>query len=312
MTTEQQLPGLEFYPSSSEVDEWVDTLWESASHMPCQTEIMARDFNQHHLDVRNSTDPCYVKFSPEKGDVFWGYWQPVNRGPAPLLIHTPGYGAEMTQHPMMVQQGYNVLHICPLGYCTPGGFDGSKKVNDNWPVLPDTVTSKGKHGYIDWLSNCIQAIEWALGQDIVLKDRLSFFGTSQGGGGSLLLASIYKDKGARCVGADVPFLTNFPLNFANDNPWAYSMEINLLKKMDNAEAGWRALGFIDTISHAHRLLQPTLLVSGREDPVCPEASIHSLFDKLPGTRLFCDLQGQEHGYTRPFGDLMLAWFRLYA
>ena len=50
--------------------------------------------------------------------------------PAPLLVHTPGYGGEMSMHPELAQY-FNVLHINPLGYTTPEGKD------ENCP--PETI-----------------------------------------------------------------------------------------------------------------------------------------------------------------------------
>ena len=79
-----------------------------------------------------------------------------------------------------------------------------------------------------------------------------------------------------------------------------------------ATEAWRALGFIDTLSHARRLTLPVMLTAGGEDTACPPATIESLFEKLPATRMYCHLHGQEHDYTQEFIALAAAWFRLYA
>jgi cephalosporin-C deacetylase-like acetyl esterase len=192
----------------------------------------------------------YVKFSPEGMDPFYGYWQPALSTPAPLLIHVPGYGAEMSTHPDLVSLGFNLLHISPLGFATPQGPNESKKRNDAWPVLPDSVISKGEAGYRIWLAQCLMAIRWAMGQTEVIEDRVSFFGTSQGGGGSLLLGSLFKDRGVRCVAADVPFLTNYPMAAGRG---AYRHATEGLENVEDKAAGWKALGLVDTISHADRL-----------------------------------------------------------
>lgn len=79
----------------------------------------------------------------------------------------------------------------------------------NWPVLHNTAMGL-PGGYEDWLLDCLLAVRWACEQPDVLGDRLSFFGTSQGGGGSLLMASLLGAR-VRCVCADLPFLTAFPI-----------------------------------------------------------------------------------------------------
>src|SRR5699024_5939561 len=125
-----------------------------------------------HLGVRHYSEEFkYVRFSPLGMDCFYGYWQPARSTPAPLVIHVPGYGAEMSTHPALVNAGYNVLHICPLGYVTPEGSDESKKENDDWPVLKETILSNAEKGYKYWLDNCLMAIDWAMKQPEVLKDR---------------------------------------------------------------------------------------------------------------------------------------------
>ena len=136
-------------------------------------------------------------------------------GPAPLLIHLPGYGAEMSAHPELVAAGYNVLHINPLGYATPNGPDETKVVNGAWPVLPETVTTCGKKGYCDFLTQAVAAARWACAQPCVQANRLATLGTSQGGGTALLLGSLLAGRGVKAVAADVPFLTDFPRMFVS-------------------------------------------------------------------------------------------------
>jgi len=77
-------------------------------------------------------------------------------------------------------------------------------------------------------------------------------------------------------------------------------------------AGWRALGFINTLSHASRLTLPVLLTVGADDLVTPPDTIESLFERLPGTRSFTRLHGTGHDCTPAYMHLAAAWFRLYA
>ena len=114
----------------------------------------------------------------------------------------------------------------------------------------------------------------------------------------------------QAVAADLPFLTNFPLVYALGNRGAYEMAFAALDQLSATQQpdAWRALGYIDTLSHAHRLTMPVLLTAGSVDQVTPKNSIHSCFDRLPGTRSFTELAGQDHGYTVPFMPLATAWF----
>lgn len=297
-----------FYPQACEVDAWVARLWSITEQFTVSGKILEQSGVKPEFGNGHTTNYSrYVEFSVQGKRTFYGYWQPAAATPAPLIIHVPGYGAEMSIHPELVSQGYNVLHICPQGYVTPKGPDTSLQADDIWPVLPNTVLGKHDADYTAWLLDCMAAIQWATAQAEVIPQRLSFLGTSQGGGGALLLASIYKEKGARCVCADVPFLTNFP---KADFRGAYSVAKKAFDQTDE-KAAWNRVGYIDTLSHAHRLTVPALLTAGEKDQTCPLDTIESLFEKLTCTKSYTKVKGMGHGYSREILYLATAWFRLY-
>lgn len=297
-----------YYPSLQEVDAWADSVWALANSKTCRGEVLERNGLTHSWGTFYNWSMLYVRFTPAGEQPYYGIWQPSLSGPAPLVVHVPGYGAEMCALPEVVAAGYNVLHISPLGYATPDGPAMHMQKDGQWQVLPETVTSGAKGGYREWLAQCLLAIRWAQGQPGVLPGRVSFFGTSQGGGGSLLLGSLFAGKGVRCVAAEQPFLTNFPLAAGRG---AYFLADLGLAETGEQE-GWRALGFIDTLSHAHRLTCPTLLTAGGIDVTCPPETVQTLFERLTGIRSFTYYPDQPHGYTPTFAQLVLAWLRCYA
>jgi cephalosporin-C deacetylase-like acetyl esterase len=305
-------PEFGLYPSDAEVDAWLEAIWQEAQETACDVEPLGEQGSTVQFGVRHLKGCQYVRFSPEGMDTFYGYWQPAPSQPAPLLVHTPGYGAEMSAHPDLVAQGYNVLDVNPLGYVTPSGADETKTRNDTWPVFYETYASRGERGYRQWLVNCVLAIRWAQDQDAVLPNRLSFFGSSQGGGASQILGSLYRDHGVRCVAADVSWMTNFPLCKELDVEWGSDTSFADIAAMDDPADGWYALGLIDALSHARRLTLPVMLTAGGADSACPPAAIETVFHKLPSTRMYCYIDGQGHAYTQEFVTLAAAWFRLYA
>lgn len=298
-----------FYPAQEDISKWVESIWYMAKTTNYEVEPLRQDGFSHSLGVRHVKGYHYVKFNPDGMAAFYGYWQPAISTPAPLLVHVPGYGAAISIHPELVSAGYNVICISPMGYVTPSGPDGSKRREGAWPVLPDTIISGAEKGYRVWLANCIMAIKWAMKRPEVIENRVSFFGTSQGGGGALLLGSVYKDKGVRCVAADLPFLTNFPMARGRG---AYLLAEKALQQLGDRNRGWRALGFVDTLSHASRLTIPVILTAGGKDAACPPETVGSLFPILPETRAFVYLNESGHRYTTEFIQMALSWFRLYA
>jgi len=298
------------YPTPDEVDAWCEALITRAQARQVTARFVEDPIYDFRLGVRH-TGGCYVVFESPDAEPFYGFWQPAPAGRGPLLFHLPGYGAEISAHPELVSQGYSVLHINPLGYATPAGPDAAKQVNGAWPVLPDTASSMGRAGYVDWLADAIAAVHWARQEQARDADRYGFFGTSQGGGTALLLASILSRQGVGCVAADLPFLVNFPLASERVG-WVREITLSLMKgSPDSRRAAWKALGYVDVLCHAHRLGMPVLLTAGSQDETCPPETISGLFDRLPGTRSYTEIAGQGHAYTKAFLHLAQAWFRLH-
>ena len=173
--------------------------------------------------------------------------------------------------------------------------------------LKDRTARGLKGGYADWLSDCLLAIRWALQQPGVLP-QMSLFGTSQGGGGSLLLASILGGK-VRCVCADLPFLTDFPATEL-EGP-AYSILKPAYEETDHT-LFWNQLGYVDTLSHAHRINVPVMLSAGGLDNTCPPKTIEHLFSELDCTKQYTFSKNVVHTHSRESMVLFSAWLHLYA
>lgn len=303
--------GFNYYPSEQQVDHWVEELWQEAAQIPFYAQFLEKTGFQQQFGLRQTRDWGFIRFMREGEEPFYGYWQPANTIRAPLLVNFPGYGAEINVFPELVSRGFHVLHINPLGYMTPDGPDERKRHEGFWQVLPETILTKGAKGYRQWLVQGMLAAKWAMSLPKVDSGRISFFGTSQGGAGALLLGSLMRDHGVKSVAADLPFLTNFPL--AQKLCAArYDLAFNAMACLEREEEGWHALGYIDTLSHAHRLSFPVMLTAGMEDTICPPPTIRSLYEVLPSTRMYCELDSQNHNYTVQFPVLAESWFRLYA
>lgn len=295
------------YPTAAELDAWCERLVSHAEGIPVNVRALEAPQYTYQLGVRHSQGSHYVAFEAEGRETFFGYWQPACRGPAPILFNVPSYAAEIAAHPQFVADGFHVLHINPLGYQTPYG---PSKEDRNWTVLSDTIGSAGERGYVDWLTDAAIGVLWALSREDVCSDRFAFFGVSQGGGGALLLGSLFKGRGVRAVAADLPFLTGYGLRAQQGNAGAYGLLEGVSRSQETAE-GWRALGFVDTLSHAGRLTVPVLLTAGSEDRATPPDTIEALHHALPGTKQYTLLKGQGHAATVPFIHLAHSWFRLY-
>ena len=297
-----------FYPSREEVDAWAERLAVKGRSRRLSAELL--DLSPIRKEFGNSPEALsnrYVRFESED-HAFYGYWQPSPVQPAPLLVHLPGYGGYITMHPSISSDGFNILHVSPLGYVTPSGpAKGVLAEDGKLPVLHNTAEGK-RGGYEDWLLDCVSAASWAIERPEVLPGRLSFFGTSQGGGAALLLASIMKGQ-VRSVAADLPFLTAFPLTDLEGE--AYSMLKPSYGKV-REDVFWNRLGYVDTLSHAHRISIPVMLTAGGRDDVCFPRTVERLFSILPGTKQYTYLKDNGHDHSREGNALFRSWFSLYA
>lgn len=299
----------EFYPEREEIDSWADEIYQKAFSVNFRAELCEDEFitERKYAGAFHMVKNRIVKFTADGLPAFYGLWQPVPFGPAPLAVHTPGYGAELGTHPDTVAQGFNLLTVSPLGYWTPKGLNQALKRDGDWPVLPDTVLSGGERGYRDWLLCAAIGVRWAWEQAEVIPGRVSFYGTSQGGGGSLLLGSVFSHRGCRCVAADEPFLTDFT---GADFRGYYSVMKKAFDSCDRASA-WRALGLIDTTSHVHRMDYPVMLTAGGSDEVCPADTIKKLHGMLRETRMLYEVKGRGHGYDYEVMPAIWAWLKVY-
>ena len=300
---------LAYYPTAAEVDIWADQLLQKSQHTEITGTFTGGNPIVHAFgNGPNSLINQFVRFDTSTGHTFWGYWQPAMKQPAPLLINLPGYGGYISMHPQINDDNYNILHISPLGYVSPEGAHMEMAMEDgNRPVLHNTAAGI-PGGYEDWLLDCLLAIRWAKTQPGVLFDRLSLYGTSQGGGGSLLLGSILRDQ-VRCVCADLPFLTAFPMT--NLSGEAYGILKSAYSTVEKSHF-WNRLGYIDTISHSHRLTMPVMLSAGGKDVVCPAQTVQYLFQQLPGTKQYTYLEDNIHTHSRQSMCLFRNWLSLFA
>lgn len=291
-----------------DIDNWVASIRKDGEKPCTYSEEYIDPFSIPMYIFQSIGADRYIRIESEGYDAFYCYFQPCFQNKkAPLIVHTPGYGGEMSMHPELAQY-FHVLHINPLGYATPKGKDKNKMTMDGLgSVYPDTFLSGGLKGYYTWLVNCVMAVNMALKWDCVIPDRVSFFGTSQGGGASMLLGSIFSDI-TKAVASDQPFLTNLTLAGQRG---AYGIGQELIEQAKEEDRE-RAAYYIDTVHHVHRFTFPVLLTSGGQDGTCPPDTIEDLFHQIKGTKSYTHFEHLSHGYNREFVQMAKAWFLIYS
>jgi cephalosporin-C deacetylase-like acetyl esterase len=292
-------------PTPAEVDAWCDALLRRADATAYNARKLEDEPVKGRPHIQHPVKSSYVVFESDDFGTFYCFWQPVySDGPAPLLVHFSHGGAWIYSHPDLVQAGFNVISVNPLGRDTPQGMDESKRASSGW-MDPGRRT--------EWLVDALVATRWALSQPETQPERLATFGGSAGGRNSLLVASLMSGRGVKAVAADQP--ARFGLRREADGttgPLSERVRERLLE-LDKAERGevLRWLSYTDAAVHAHRLTMPVLLAAGAEDPLCTVESIQELFELLPGSRNFVVTAGRAHHYDPTFLTMALTWFKLH-
>ncbi len=246
-----------------------------------------------HIFENEAQELKWVKFSYEYG-AFYGRYR--DNGSDKLLISLPGYNSDWNDLSAYMDIKCDVLQLSPLGYNTPQGFDEKKRVNGAWPVLYDTVSETEEDvGYNRWFFEVCLAIK-AIRKD---DQKLLFIGTSQGGGGALVMSSIFNECTVACA-SEMPFLIGF-------SDFSYSRVKNFVANQINNPAKMiydfyakERLFVLDPIMHKTRIKCPTLLVSGEMDKECPPEDIYKLYQVLECEKEYVELKKQGHGYTKEF------------
>jgi cephalosporin-C deacetylase len=195
--------------------------------------------------------------------------------PWPVIVTVPGYGG--TQQGVMLsecQRGYAVLQVFPRG-------QGDSE--ELWKIDGDKLTGHldrpEDNYYRGAYADVMRAIDFAASRADFDTNRVALVGTSQGGGISLAVAAL--DSRVKVVVAHVPFLCNFRLAARTANSRVKN-QLDYAKRND--ETALRTLDYFDPFQLAPRLRVPVLMSAGGKDDVCPEPTIRSVYERLPGKK----------------------------
>ncbi len=263
---------------------------EFSQDFPAQAEMLGEE----------SEGLEWVRFQSLAGE-FYGRYRSLENSEY-LLVSLPGYNAEWNDLSEYMDGAYDILVISPLGYNTPWGYDDSKRVRGAWPVLYDTLCDiDDEKGYYSWVYEAAAAVT-------CMKKRgqkLIFVGTSQGGGMSLILSSVFDDETGICA-CEMPFFIGLSDDNYDKVRGFVASQAGEEKMVYNFCAKER-LAVIDPMRHVGRLKADILLVAGDKDEECPSRDIRKLGEALSCEKKFIELKNQGHGYTKEFKILAKEW-----
>ena len=127
------------------------------------------------------------------------------RGHFSAVMTVPGYSGTKLIPVHLVQQGYAVLTLYPRGQ---GESQAEWKLEEG-TKLTDHITDKNRYYYRGGYADCVRGIDFLANRDEIDAERIGMWGRSQGGGLTLVTASL--DSRLKAAVAEEPFLCNYPV-----------------------------------------------------------------------------------------------------
>ena len=82
----------DLYPTQEELNAWIDRLWATEATRPVTAQRLNDRGERTRLGIHHMNRSSLYRFDQEGMRPFYGMWSPALKGPAPLVVHTPGYG----------------------------------------------------------------------------------------------------------------------------------------------------------------------------------------------------------------------------
>lgn len=203
-------------------------------------------------------------------------------GRTPTIVVYHGYSGHrglVAQHLHWVLQGFNVFAVDTRGQ------NGDTPDNNNYEIgavlgcmtkgILDPLSYYYRFAYLD----CVRAVDFVRSRSEV--GPIVITGGSQGGGLTLAVAALAKDKGIVAAMADVPYLCHFrrAVEVFGDGP--YRELVNYWKQQPSrVEQSYHTLSYFDGMNFAPHITSPILLSVALLDPICPPSTGFAVYNYI--------------------------------
>jgi dipeptidyl aminopeptidase/acylaminoacyl peptidase len=211
--------------------------------------------------------------------------------PLILLVHGGPWGRDVW--------GYNPLHqlFANRGYATLSvNFRASTGFGKKFLHAGNLQWGKAMH------DDLLDAVQWAVAQNVTAKDTVCITGGSYGGYATLAGLAMTPDV-FRC-GVDIVGPSNLLTLLATIPPYWAPMVAMFHTRMGNPETpeGKALLQAASPLTHASKITKPLLIAQGKNDPRVKEAESEQIVaamkkSNLPVTYVLFPDEG--HGFARP-------------
>jgi len=228
------------------------------------------------------------------------YEVPKGKGPHPVILRVPGYGAEM--NPIARFKDMIVFSFNPRGHGN-SQEDIKGKPGNYWIRGLDNREGYYYQGaYLD----CVRAVDFLCSRKEVDQKRIAVKGGSQGGGLSLSTAAL--DSRISLCAPHIPFLTNWDLYFKTSH-WPEMDEWIEEKDSRTWQSTLKTMGYFDTMNMASWIECPVFMGVGLQDGICPPVTNFAVYNRVKGKKEFRVYPYAKHNVDKSFHPLVFNWIR---
>jgi dipeptidyl aminopeptidase/acylaminoacyl peptidase len=218
-------------------------------------------------------------------------------GPVPMMlwVHGGPWGRDRWGYNRFAQlfanRGYAVLQV---------NFRASSGFGKKFSNAGDKQWGKTMH------EDLLDAVEWAVKNNVAPKDRICIGGASYGGYATLAGLTLTPETFA--CGVDIVGPSNINTLLAATPPYWRPMIIRMKKRMGDFETpeGKAALDAVSPLTHVGKIKRPLLIGQGANDVRVPKTEAEQVVDamkKLDMPVTYVLFPDEGHGFARPENNI---------
>ncbi len=223
-------------------------------------------------------------------------------GPFPALIHFPGYKGEPS-----LRRDWGAKGVVTLTVAVRGKLRSNSQFNPGYPgLLTHGIESPDRYSYKGVIADCVRGVDFLLSRPEVNPERIYAFGTSQGGGLTLITTALRSEIKGGVSG--YAFLCCFPESMKMLRSYPYD-ELSCYARAypDRVPQMIETLRYYDAVNFAGLITRPMAVGIALEDEVCPPETSYAAYRALAGPKELWLFPNSGHGNAHGYPAQERAW-----
>ena len=277
---------------------WAGVMAE-ASHVPLEARLTPQPMRSNeNVKVAQAT-----YHSLDGLEIAAWYCVPAQgEGPFPAIIQFPGYKSEPPLNRDWAAKG-----VITLTVAVRGKLRSNSKFNPGYPgLLTHGIESRETYSYRGVISDCARAVDFLLSRSEVDTQRIFAFGSSQGGGLTLITTALRPEIKGGVSG--YPFLCCFPESMAMFRSYPYD-ELNCYARAypERVPQMLETLRYFDAVNFVGWIDRPMVVGIALDDEVCPPETSFAAYAGLAGPKELWLFPNSGHGNAHEYPAKEAEW-----